>query len=148
MDPRSVWVSTAATEPSQLLDELLGWESRGLWRRCFTGSEVVSLPRTELARPWKVDHWTPQLGAGGFGAGCFVGGLLPFLVVVVLFGLLLFRWVGVGCADRVLVEEELGRGRFILLAVEGEGGNACSSDEVSFFLFCLAEVEVCWLVGG
>lgn len=80
----------------------------------------------------------------------------PFLWVMLLLGLLLFRR-GVGCVDKVpvvkVVEEEedleeLGRGRFILLAVSGAGGDACSSNEGSFWREggVVGEVEVgCWV---
>lgn len=119
----------------------------------------ISLPRTVPARLCSVDHCAPQLLVllllllllvGGVLAaapglfrrdGYFGGRPLPFLFLwaVLLLGLLLFRR-GVGCVDRVSVvkvveeegEEELGRGRFILLAVSGAGGDACSSNEGSF----------------
>lgn len=121
----------------------------------------TSLPRTVPARVCNVDHCTPQLGPGllvlllvgalrgvfvaAFGVSmwerCFGGRPLafPFLWAMLLLGLLLFRR-GVGCVDRVSVvkvvdedeDEDLGGGRFILLAVSGAGGDACSSNEGSF----------------
>lgn len=136
-------------------------ESIGLCRRCFSVCSLslprISLPRTVPARLCSVDHCAPQLGpellvlllllllVGGVLVaapglfrrdGYFGGRPLPFLFLwaMLLLGLLLFRR-GVGCVDRVSVvkeeEEELGRGRFILLAVSGAGGDACSSNEGS-----------------
>lgn len=88
--------------------------------------------------------------AAAFGVSmwemCFGGRPLafPFPWAMLLLGLLLFRR-GVGCVDRVSVVkvvdegeeeeeegEDLGGGRFILLAVSGAGGDACSSNEGSF----------------
>lgn len=176
MLPWSVCVS-AVTEPNQLLEELL-WlvgggavESMGRCRRCFTVGSVslprTSLPRTVPARLCSVDHCTPQLGPEltlvGAPRGVLVvsppgvsrrdGGRplpFPFLWVMLLLGLLLFRR-GVGWVDKVSVVkvveeelEELGRGRFILLAVSGAGGDACSSNEGSFWREVWLER---WVVG-
>lgn len=61
------------------------------------------------------------------------------ILLLLLLGLLLFRR-GVDCVDRLFVVkvveeevgEEVGGGRFILLAVSGAGGYACRSNEGSF----------------
>lgn len=79
---------------------------RGLLELLLFGGGAAAIPRRE---------------------GCFAGSPAdPFpLLLVLLFGLLLFLRVGWG--DRVEVEEEeVGKGRFILLAVLGAGGDACS----------------------
>lgn len=93
------------------------------------GARGVFVAAPGVARWWR--WWERCFGDGPLP--------LPFLWVVLLLGLLLFRR-GVGCVDRVLVvnvvdeeleEKEWGGGRFILFAVSGAGGDACSSNEGS-----------------